>query len=355
MSTIELLARLNAVEPALAITTKRSARDELRAKVQSAGLWDDPEVAARLMGELSRLEGVIKQWDDLQELLGMEELEDADVAQLEKDVIALEQQALLSALNDASGALITIHAGTGGVDAQDWAEMLERMFLRFIESGSTEAPENRVLSIDRNDWKANIVDVTRGEEAGIKRAEIEVSGSYAFGLLKAEAGVHRLVRISPFGAKGLRQTSFALVEVIPEVDQNIDIQIDEKDLRIDVYRSGGHGGQGVNTTDSAVRITHLPTNLVVTVQNERSQRQNKATAMTILTSRLARIKEMQNAEETAMLKGEFKEGSWGNQIRSYVLQPYQLVKDHRTGQETANVQKVLDGDIADFIKAYLIN
>ena len=352
MSESELRERLAALKPNLQIDEQRQALEGLREQSHVGNLWDDPEAAAALMSQLSATENLLRQWDELEELLELG-LAPEDLQSLTADIESLEQRALLSGEHDTNNAILTIHAGTGGVDAQDWAEMLMRMFLRYVEAGGTEESQNRTLSLDRSRWKANVLDMVRGEEAGIKRVEMEISGPFAFGLLKSEAGVHRLVRISPFGAKGLRQTSFALVEVIPEVERSALAAIDEKDLRIDVYRSGGHGGQGVNTTDSAVRLTHLPTGLVVAVQNERSQHQNKATAMTILASRLARLKEMQTAEETAILRGEFKEGSWGNQIRSYVLQPYQLVKDHRTDCENANIQKVLDGDLAPFIQAYL--
>jgi peptide chain release factor 2 len=239
------------------------------------------------------------------------------------------------------------------VDAQDWAEMLLRMYLRYVERGSQELPDDRALAIARTGWKADLIERADAEEAGIKRAVIQVTGDFAYGLLKAEAGVHRLVRLSPFNAKNLRQTSFALVEVLPMVDQKTSVQINQDDIRIDVFRAGGHGGQGVNTTDSAVRITHTPSGIVVSVQNERSQHQNKATAMGILQAKLERLQALRNDEERAMLRGELREGSWGNQIRSYVLQPYQMVKDHRTNWETAAVQQVLDGQLGPAIAAYL--
>ena len=349
----DLQTRLQAVGRSLDIPTKRQRLEVVKPESEATDLWDDPVRAAEVMEEASRLRMQITQYEELEELLGLEGLDEADLALLEAQLTVIEQQALLSAVNDEAAAIVTIHAGTGGVDAQDWAEMLLRQYLRYIESGSVEEPTSRTLSIDRSKWKVDIIDRVAAEEAGIKRVEFEVKGAYAYGLLKAEAGVHRLVRLSPFNAKSLRQTSFALIEVIPEIERAGGIVIDEKELRVDVFRSGGHGGQGVNTTDSAVRLTHLPTGLVVTVQNERSQHQNKATAMTILRSRLARLQDLQEAEKTAMLKGEFKEGSWGNQIRSYVLQPYQMVKDHRTGYETSNVQRVLDGDLGPFISAYL--
>jgi len=356
MTDIESLrSRLAAISPKLGVEDSRASLPELERLEQSPNLWDDQEKAAATLAELSRIRDLLDRFDTLAYYLNSDEDISGELPELERDLLALERQALLSGEHDRQNALITIHAGTGGVDAQDWAEMLERMFLRYVEQGRTEAPEDRTLSVDRTGWKASLVDESRGEEAGIKRAVIEVEGSFAFGLLKAEAGVHRLVRLSPFNSKNLRQTSFALVEIIPEVEQGKTAAIDEKDLRIDVYRSSGKGGQGVNTTDSAVRITHLPTNIVVAVQNERSQHQNKATAMKILGSKLARLQELKNAEETAILRGEFKEGSWGNQIRSYVMQPYQLVKDHRTEHETAGIQAVLDGGIGPFIEAYLTN
>lgn len=323
---------------------------------QDPGLWADQLKAVQVMEDLNGLKSLIRTWDELEAFLSLEgEFTEPDLENLEKQVRSLEQRALLSGQHDNLSAILTIHAGTGGVDAQDWAEMLLRMYSRYIEQGNTETPEERTLSLDRSTWKAQILDLTRGEEAGIKRAEIEVSGNFAYGLLKSEAGVHRLVRLSPFNAKNLRQTSFALVEVIPEVEPGSEVEIAEKDLRLDVFRAGGHGGQSVNTTDSAVRLTHLPTGLVISVQNERSQHQNKATALKILKAKLNRLKELQTAQETAILKGEFKEGSWGNQIRSYTLQPYQLVKDHRTNFETSQVEEVLGGNLKPLIEKYLSN
>jgi peptide chain release factor 2 len=236
------------------------------------------------------------------------------------------------------GAFLEIHAGAGGTEAQDWAEMLLRMYLRWAE---------------KNGYTSRIIDISSDEEAGIKQATVEISGPWAFGYLKGETGVHRLVRISPFDANKRRHTSFAAVMATPEVDQNIDINIDEKDLRIDTYRSSGHGGQHVNKTDSAVRITHLPTNIVVQCQNERSQHKNKAFAMKLLASKLYELEEMKQKERMNEFSKGKKEIAWGSQIRSYVMQPYQLVKDHRTNTEVGNVDSVMDGDISMFIDAYL--
>ncbi len=348
----ELEARFIRICEVLQRSTKQARLLEVRAAVSDPTLWDDQERAVGLQTELSELESLITRLDDTEALLELSEQEQ-ELSDVAIEIANLERLAILSGEHDNATAILTIHAGTGGTDAQDWAQMLERMFLRYVESGTTELPEDRTLSVLRSNWKAELLDENRGEEAGIKKATIRVTGSYAFGLLKAEAGVHRLVRQSPFNAKGLRQTSFALVEVIPEVDQSKAPQIAESELKIDVFRSGGAGGQHVNTTDSAVRITHIPSGIVVTVQNERSQQQNKATALKILQSRLSLLQALKNAEELAILKGEVKEGSWGNQIRSYVLHPYQLVKDHRTEYETSQTTAVLDGDLQGFIEAYL--
>jgi peptide chain release factor 2 len=234
--------------------------------------------------------------------------------------------------------LLAIHAGAGGTDSQDWAEMLERMYLRWAEA---------------NCFKAEVLDVSQGEEAGIKSVMIAVDGPYAFGYLRAEKGVHRLVRLSPFDAAHRRHTSFALVEVLPQVEDDEEILINSSDIRIDTYRSAGAGGQNVQKNDTAVRITHLPTGIVVTCQNERSQTQNKENAMRVLKARLLEIKQREQVEQLAELRGEFQKVEWGSQIRSYVLHPYQMVKDHRTNYETSNTQAVLNGNINDLIEAFL--
>lgn len=346
----ELKIRLDKIGSLLNIEKLKADFLVLKNQSEANDLWENQENAVKVMGDLSSVQEDIVQYDNIAELLEMaEESAEEDLALIDRDITRLEQKALLSGENDQASAILTIHAGTGGVDAMDWAEMLQRMYLRFVDQGKTESEEDRVLSVNRTKWQADIIEQNNGEEAGIKKCVIQIQGKYAYGLLKGEAGVHRLVRLSPFNAKNLRQTSFALVEVIPEIEQSSSVKINDDDLRIDVFRAGGHGGQGVNTTDSAVRITHIPTGIVVSVQNERSQHQNKATAMKILASKLVILQKLKNQEEIALLKGEVKEGSWGNQIRSYVLQPYQMVKDHRTNCETSNVNAVLDGDIRAFI------
>ncbi len=250
----------------------------------------------------------------------------------------MEFAILFSGKYDQGGAILAIHAGTGGVDAQDWSQILMRMYLRFCE---------------RHDFSASIVDKTDGAEAGIKSVTLEISGRYAYGWLKSESGVHRLVRISPFDAEKMRHTSFALVEVLPEVEEVKEIELKDSDLKIEVFRAGGHGGQSVNTTDSAVRLTHLSTGITVKCQNERSQVQNKAMALKILKSRLVSFYEEVEEGRIKELKGDYQKAQWGNQARSYVMQPYQLVKDHRTDHETADIERVLDGEIDDFAEEYL--
>ena len=315
------------------------------------GFWDDQEKAASVQREnkllLQRL-GDIAEMDDLIEncqlacelnALGEapaegQELFDTMLSKLE----GLEVDTLLAGEYDASNAFLSIQAGTGGLDAQDWAEMLMRMYLRYFDSQK---------------WQSRIIELQEDSEAGIKHVTIEVAGDYAFGLLKAEHGVHRLVRISPYNTSGKRQTSFAAVEVMPEIDSDVEIEISDDELKIDTFRSGGHGGQSVNTTDSAVRITHLPTGIVVSCQNERSQLDNKNFALRVLQSKLYELRMQEEAEKIQGIKGEAADNTWGSQIRSYVLHPYTMVKDHRTEEETGNVSAVLDGDIGPFIQAYL--
>ena len=262
-----------------------------------------------------------------------------DISVIQKDLDRVEIAALLSGEHDLTNAIVSIHPGAGGVEAQDWAEMLLRMYLRWSEKAN---------------FKTEILDYQAGEEAGVKGVTFTVSGDYAYGKLKAEAGVHRLVRISPFDANKRRHTSFASIYVYPEVEDTIDIEINEKDLRIDTYRASSAGGQHVNKTDSAVRITHIPTNIVVQCQNERSQLKNKNVAMKVLRSRLYELRKKEHEDKLDKVVSEKKDIAWGSQIRSYVFQPYQMVKDHRTGAETGNVGAVMDGDLDQFIEAYLM-
>ncbi len=264
---------------------------------------------------------------------------EAEIAAIEVELVKRTRQAMFSGPYDAGDALLAIHAGAGGTDSQDWAAMLQRMYLRWAE---------------RHRFATDILDLSEGEEAGIKSVTIAVEGKYAYGYLRAEKGVHRLVRLSPFDAAHRRHTSFALVEVLPQVAMDDpEVQIDPADLKIDVYRSSGAGGQNVQKNATAVRITHIPTGLVVTCQNERSQVQNRENAMRVLRARLLELKRAQKEEEIAILRGEYLKAEWGNQIRSYVMHPYQMVKDHRTEFETSNITAVLDGDLDEFMEAYL--
>jgi peptide chain release factor 2 len=307
------------------------------------------------MGEMAAVEDDLRVHDDfaasLEDLSVMDQLareeDDAAAAQevadgldgLDRLLADLETRVLLSGEHDQRDAVVTVHAGAGGTDSQDWAQMLERMLLRWAE---------------RHDFKVDLHDEQEGEEAGIRSATMTVHGPRAYGLLTSERGVHRLVRISPFDAQSRRHTAFSSVDVVPVMDEaDTEIVIPDDDLRIDVYRSSGPGGQGVNTTDSAVRITHLPTGIVVSCQNERSQLQNKATAMTLLKAKLAELERERREAELSAVRGEQREVAWGSQIRSYVLHPYQMVKDHRTGHETGNTSAVLDGDLDAFLTAFL--
>jgi len=330
---------------------------ELEQRAADPNLWSDPADAQLVMQRLATVQSETSRYRELDQQLaataelielGAAENDDSmldelgrEVRQLARTVDEAEISLLLSGRYDESPAFITIQPGAGGVDSADFAAMLLRMYMRWGE---------------QHGWKVSLVDEMPAEEAGIKAATIELRGPYAYGYAKAEAGVHRLVRLSPFDQAHRRHTSFAGVEVMPEVDAAVEVTIDPDDLRIDVFRSGGHGGQGVNTTDSAVRITYkpgTPEQIVVTCQNERSQLQNKDTAMKVLRARLLERELQRQREERRRLRGEHREAAWGNQIRSYVLHPYNLVKDHRTNEETSNTQAVLDGDIDAFVEAYL--
>jgi peptide chain release factor 2 len=317
MATKEELKKL------LKIEEKKAKIAKIQNEMQNPDFWQTPEKSTTVTQELANLQ---------------KEIEEFEKAGTPAELHQLELKAILSDKYDYNNAILSLHAGAGGTEAQDWAEMLLRMFERFAE---------------RRGWKYQVLEISPGEEAGIKSATLKINGAYAYGFLKSEAGVHRLVRLSPFDADKARHTSFVLVEVIPEIESSDDLTIDEKDLRIDVYRSRGHGGQGVNTTDSAVRITHLPTGIVVAVQNERSQMQNKAMAIKILQSRLLALKLKERKAEEMRLRGEHLSAGWGNQIRSYVLHPYRQVKDHRTGFTSTNPEDVLNGNLDGFIESYL--
>jgi peptide chain release factor 2 len=346
----QLLKSVSEATDKLKIDALNKQLQELTAESQQSDFWQDPEHAKGVMQQISKLENQIKPWLDitnqLNETSDLVELGDPklekelsdQIANLDKKFEELKDLLKLSGPYDSNNAIVSIYAGAGGTDAQDWAQMLERMYLRFFE---------------KNNFKVSIVDRSSGDEAGIKSVTMEVQGNYVFGKLKSEHGVHRLVRLSPYNSDNLRQTSFAKVDVLPEIDQPKDLEIDEKDLKIDTFRSGGHGGQSVNTTDSAVRITHLPTKITVSIQNERSQLQNRETAMTILRSRLVALKIEQHQEKVDQLKGSNQSAEWGNQIRNYVLHPYKQVKDLRSKYESSDTDAVLNGELDPFIDSYL--
>jgi peptide chain release factor 2 len=329
---------------------KETQLRKLEEDSQDPALWNDPENAQRMMKRLAALRTEVDEWSSLErravDSLELARMEDESLRpDLEREAEALEQElqkrelkAMLSGKHDQGNAILAIHAGAGGTDSQDWAEMLQRMYLRWMEV---------------HGFETEVLDLSEGEEAGIKSVTIAVNGEFAFGYLRSEKGVHRLVRLSPFDAARRRHTSFALVEVLPEVEDNDEVHIDPDELRIDVYRSSGAGGQNVQKNSTAIRITHLPSGLVVTCQNERSQTQNRENAMKVLRARLLQIQQEQQEKELAELRGEYTKAEWGSQIRSYVLHPYQMVKDHRTEKEIGNAQAVLNGDIDPFIEAYL--
>jgi peptide chain release factor 2 len=350
----ELRKRLDEARGFLDLDTKAGELTELREQAGSADLWDDPDRARHVSSRLARYEGLFAKVDglgskieDAEVLLELAvEADDADskteaLGQLEevaRDLDGLELESLFFDEYDEADAILSVHAGAGGVDAQDWAEMLARMYQRFLADSG---------------FSVTVEEVTAGEEAGIKSATFSVKGDRAYGTLEAERGVHRLVRISPFDAAARRQTSFAGVDVVPDLGDQADVEINEDEIRIDTYRSQGAGGQHVNTTDSAVRITHIPTNIVVQCQNERSQLQNKARAMAMLQSKLAERQRVDRLAHLNEIRGDQGEAAWGRQIRSYVMQPYQMVKDLRTDYEVGNIQGVLDGDVMPFVEAYL--
>lgn len=357
----ELRERIEETAGILDIDRKKTEAVELKNQSGQAGFWNDREKAVAIGRKLESLESEVREWDEirkeireLEEFVAMAEKEAGETgdsleaglhdemekkyAELEKKFNSLEFMVLFSGKYDRENAILSIHAGTGGTDAQDWAQILERMFLRFSE---------------KRKWKAEILDRTYGNEAGIKSVTIRIKGEWAYGYLRSENGVHRLVRISPFDAEAMRHTSFALVEVIPELENVEEIEIKDEDVRIDVFRSSGPGGQSVNTTDSAVRLVHNPTGIVVSCQSERSQHQNKENAFKILKSKLAKLAEDERRAEELKLRGEAQKAEWGKQIRSYVMQPYKMVKDHRTKYETQDVDSVLDGDLEKFMESYL--
>ncbi len=332
------------------LAAKEVILTDLQKQAEVPDLWQDSEKAQRLMKEISALKEEVGEWQTLRQTitdtLELAPLEDESIysdldhetQKIEAEVSKREFEAKLSGPYDRGNALLAIHAGAGGTDSQDWAEMLQRMYLRWTE---------------HKGYKTDILDLTFGEEAGIKSVTISIEGRYAYGYLRSEKGVHRLVRLSPFDAAHRRHTSFAMVEILPQVEEDSRIEINADDLRIDVFRSSGAGGQNVQKNATAIRITHFPSGIVVSCQNERSQLQNKQNAMKVLRSRLLEKKQQEQEEKIAELRGEYQKAEWGSQIRSYVLHPYQMVKDHRTAFEKGNTQAVLDGDLDDFIEAYL--
>ena len=339
---------------ALGISAAKDKIAELEAQSASEGFWDDLENSQKVLKETSKLKNKVSAYEDLcgdfDDTLTLIEMADEEgdeslisevtegVDRVLKTIGDMRMSTLLSGEYDGKNAILTFHAGAGGTEAQDWAEMLFRMYNHWA---------------DAHGFKAKTIDYLDGEEAGLKSAVLLIEGENAYGYMKSEAGVHRLVRVSPFDSSGRRHTSFASLEVMPEIDDNMDVEIKDEDLKVDTYRSSGAGGQHINKTDSAVRITHIPTGIVVACQNERSQHQNREMAMKMLKSKLIEIKEREHLDKISDIKGEQKEIGWGSQIRSYVFMPYTMVKDHRTGFEMGNINAVMDGDLDGFINAYL--
>ncbi len=351
-----LQPRLEDLRSAIGYERLLLQKEELELKVSAPGFWDNLDNSQKVLklqkeinDKINHFEELERKFQDTAAMMELVELEAADdeimlgelkasLRQIDKDIEAKKLETLLSGDYDRNSAIMSFHAGAGGTEAQDWVEMLYRMYKRWAED---------------HGMKTKVLDYLSGEEAGIKSITISVTGTNAYGFLKSESGVHRLVRISPFDPSGKRHTSFASIEVMPELDENTDIEIKMSDLKVDTYRSGGAGGQHVNKTESAIRITHIPTGVIVASQQERSQHQNREVAMKMLKAKLVQIKEMEHLEKIEDIKGEHKDIAWGSQIRSYVFMPYTLVKDHRTGFESGNISAVIDGDIDPFINAYL--
>ncbi|MBQ1271408.1 MAG: peptide chain release factor 2 [Clostridia bacterium] len=350
----DLKPQLEELRVSLALDDAEATIAELQQKAQAADFWDDPENSQKILQKIKQLQDKIARYNSLaglyEDTLTMiemaDEMEDESLlpeisSDFKRFTEGLEEQRLTTLLSgeyDANNAMITLHAGAGGTEAQDWTQMLYRMYTRWAE---------------KRGYKVKVLDYLDGEEAGLKNATISIEGENAYGYLKSENGIHRLVRVSPFDSAGRRQTSFSAVEVMPHIEDDTTIEIRSEDLKVDTYRSGGAGGQHVNKTESAIRITHLPTGIVVACQTQRSQVQNRAYAMQMLRSKLAEIKAQQHLEKIEDIKGVQMKIEWGSQIRSYVFMPYTLVKDHRTGCENGNIQAVMDGEIDSFITAYL--
>ena len=345
---------LKELRDSLQLTAKKERIAELERYMEAPDFWLDPDKSRKISRELKNLQDTVKSYQELETMkeeieillsMGYEENDASVLPEIEETlehftttIDKMRVQTLLSGEYDSNNAILRLNAGAGGTESCDWASILYRMYTRWAESKG---------------FGVEVLDYLDGDEAGIKSVTIQINGENAFGLLKSERGVHRLVRISPFNAAGKRQTSFVSCDVMPDIEEDLDVEINDDDLRIDTYRSSGAGGQHVNKTSSAIRITHLPTGIVVQCQNERSQFQNKDKAMQMLKAKLYMLKQQENAEKEAGIRGEIKEIGWGSQIRSYVLQPYTMVKDHRTGEESGNAQAVLDGNLDPFISAYL--